>query len=68
MESLNWLTFISIMGFTAYRIEDDKNILPSLLKYFTMFKIKCWWNPRGDDLKLTEIKVAIRYSNCVKKQ
>ena len=40
MESLNWLPFIDIMEFTADKIRNDKNILPSLLKKFTMFKIK----------------------------
>ena len=31
-----------------------------------MFKIKCWWNPRENDLKQTVEKVAIRYGNCGK--
>ena len=31
-----------------------------------MFKIKCWWNPREDDLKQTVVKVDIRCSNCGK--
>ena len=44
------LTFLDIMEFTADRIDNDKNILPSLLR---MFNIKCWWNPREDDLKQT---------------
>ena len=42
MESLNWSPFLDIMEFTADRIKNDKNIFPSLLKYFTMFKIICW--------------------------
>ena len=53
MRSLNWLPFIDIMEFTADRIDNDKNILPSLLKIFTMFKIKCWRNQREDDPKQT---------------
>ena len=28
-----------------------------------MFQIKCWRNPRGDDIKQTLVKVAIRGSN-----
>ena len=54
------------MEFTADRIYNDKNMLPSLLKLFPMFKIKCWWNPREYDLKQTVVKVAIRCSNGVK--
>ena len=30
---------------------------------FPMFKIKCWWNPREDDIKYTGVKIAIRCSN-----
>ena len=66
MESLNWLPFLDIMDLTAYRIQNDKNLLPSLLKTKSMFKIKCWWNPMEDDLKQTVEKVAIRCSNCRK--
>ena len=66
MESLHWLPFLDIMEFTAYRIYHDKNLLPLLLKEFTMFKIKCWCNPRVDYLKQTVEKVAIICSNCGK--
>ena len=31
-----------------------------------MFKIKCWYNPREDDLKHTGVKYAIICSNCGK--
>ena len=54
------------MEFTADRIENDKNLLPSLLNLFTMFKIKCWWNQREDVLKQTVEKFAIRCSSCGK--
>ena len=54
------------MGFTAYRIENDKNILLSLLKLFSMFKITCWYNPRGYVIKNTGVKIAISCSNCEK--
>ena len=40
VESLNWLHLLGIMGVTADRIENYKNLLPSLLNFFTMFKIK----------------------------
>ena len=45
-ESLNWLPFLDIMEFTADSTNNDKNLLPSLLKNITMFKIKCWWNKK----------------------
>ena len=41
MESLNWLPFLDIMEFTANNIKNDKNLFPSFLENFTMFKIKC---------------------------
>ena len=54
MESLNWLPFIDIMELTSDKIKNDKNLFPSLLKTFTMLKIKCWWNNKiKDDLKQT---------------
>ena len=31
-----------------------------------MFKIKCWWNPREDEIKNTGVKIAISCSNCGK--
>ena len=37
MESLNWLPFLDIMEFTVDRIENDKYILPSLLKFLPSF-------------------------------
>ena len=43
MKSLNWLTFLDIMEFTAAKINDDKNLFISLLKTFKMFKIKRWF-------------------------
>ena len=30
---------------------------------FSMFKIRCWYNPGGDE-KNTAEKIAIRCSNC----
>ena len=57
------VAFFDIVDFTADKIENDGNILPSLLKLFSMFNIKYWWNTRGDYLKQTVVKVAIRCSN-----
>ena len=52
------------MDFTADKIENDINLFPSLLKFFTMFKIKCWWNKKEkDDPKQTPEKFAIRYTS-----
>ena len=33
-----------------------------------MFKIKCWWNPREDEIKQTVVKNSIRCSNCGKEK
>ena len=44
--NLNWLPFLDVMEFTAYKIDNDINIFPSLLKKITMFKIKFWWNKK----------------------
>ena len=52
------------MEFTADKINNDKNLLPLLLKEFTMFKIKCWWNKKERyNLKQTVEKVSIRCNN-----
>ena len=32
-----------------------------------MFKIKCWWNPREDDIKQIVVKVSITCGNCGEK-
>ena len=53
------------MDFTTDRIENDKKLLPSFLKLFSMFKIKCWYSLRGVE-KNTAEKIAIRCSNCGK--
>ena len=37
-----------------------------IVDFFTMFKIKCWWNQMEDDLKQKVERVAIRCSNCGK--
>ena len=39
MGSLNWLPFIDIMVCTADRIENDKNLLPSLLKMIQCLRL-----------------------------
>ena len=55
------------MDFTSDKINNDKNIFLSLLKFFTMFKIDCWGNNKcKDDQKQTLEKVAREFSNCGK--
>ena len=54
------------MKFSTDGIENNKNILPSLLNIFSMFKVKCLWNTREYEIKHTGIKFAIRYGNCGK--
>ena len=39
MESLNQLPFLDIMEFTTDRINNDKNILPSLLKILKCLRL-----------------------------
>ena len=39
MKSLNFLPFLDIMEFTSDRINNYINLLTSLLKDFTMFKL-----------------------------
>ena len=46
MKSLNELTFLDIMDLTSDRIDNYKNLILSLLKLFTMFKITCWKNKK----------------------
>ena len=48
------VTFLYIMWLTAYRIDNDKKLLPSLLKMFSMFKIKCWYSPGEVDNNTVE--------------
>ena len=55
-----------IMEFTIDRIENDKNLLLSLLKLFSMFKVKFWWSPREYEIKNTGVNIAISCSNCGK--
>ena len=31
-----------------------------------MFRIKCWWNPREDEIKHTGVKKSVRCINCGK--
>ena len=52
------------MEFTEDRKENDKKCLTSLLIFFSMFKIKCWYSPGGAEKQNTAEKISIRRSNC----
>ena len=39
MVSLNWLPFLGIMEFTVDKINNDKNIVPSLLKILQYLRL-----------------------------
>ena len=51
------------MEFTTDRIENDKKKLPSLLKLFSMFGIKCQCSQGEVEIKNTGEKISIRCSN-----
>ena len=44
-----------IVEFTVDIIENEKKRLPSLLNMFSMFKVRSWYNPGGDDENTVEI-------------
>ena len=60
------MTFLYIVELTADRIENDKKLVPSLLKLSSAFKIKCWYSPGGADIDNTGEKRVIRCSSCGK--
>ena len=53
------------MDYATDRIENEIIILPSLLKIFSMFQIRCWYKKGYDDENKVE-NIAIRCSNCGK--
>ena len=55
------------MGFTLDRINNDKNLLPSLLKIFQCLILNIGEiKKRQDEIKQTEVKVSIKCGNCGK--
>ena len=54
------------MEYTEDKIENDKTLLPSLLKMFSMFKIYFWYNKGHYDLNKVE-HITIRCINCGEK-
>ena len=65
-KSLNWLPFLYITEFTADKRYNDKNLLPSLLKCFTIFKINIGGIQGKMILKKNTRNFSIRCSNFVK--
>ena len=53
------------MDYTAYRTENERTLLPSLLNMFSMFQISFWYNKGHDDQNKVE-HIAVRCSNCGK--
>ena len=44
------------------------NCIASVVEVYSMFRIKCWWNTREDEIKHTGVKVAIRCGNYGKEK
>ena len=49
----------------ADKIENEIKLLPSLLKIFSMFQMRFWYNKGHDDHNDVKI-IAIRFINCGK--
>ena len=64
-KGINRLPFLNIMEYTAYRIENEITLLPSLLKMFSMFQIRFWYNKGHDDQNRVK-SIAIRCIYCGK--
>ena len=55
------------MEYTAYRLENEITMVPSLLKMLLMFQMRFWYDKEPDDQKYMKV-IAIRCSNLEKKQ
>ena len=53
------------MEYTADDIDNDITLLPKLLKMFSMFQIRCWYNKVHNDKNKLE-NIDLRCDNCVK--
>ena len=53
------------MEYNANNIENNITVLPSLLKMFSMFQMRFWYDKEPDDKNDLKI-ISIRCSNCVK--
>ena len=56
---------MNIMEYTADKIEDEITLLPSLLKIFSMFQTRFWYDNGHDDQNNAE-NIDISCSNGVK--
>ena len=58
---------VTLYWYNGVHCRQDRELCKSIsiiVDFFTMLKIKCWWNKKGkDDQKKTAEKVAIRCSN-----
>ena len=66
MESLNQLPFLDIMEFTTDRINNDKNILPSVLKILKCLRLSVGGIKNKKMIKKIVENFALRCSNCGK--
>ena len=64
-EVINWFLFLNIMKYTADKIENEITLLPSLLKMFSMFHMRFWYDNKHDDKTNVKI-IAIGCINCEK--
>ena len=61
-EVINWFSFMNIMEYNADNIENEITLLPSLVKMFSMFQMRFWYDNKHDDQNDMKI-ISIRCSN-----
>ena len=57
-ETIQWLPCLTIMGHTANKMQDDKGLISSLLKMFSMFEIRLSYGDKDLDT------VSLKCINC----
>ena len=57
-ETTQWFTFLTNMEHTANKMQDDKRVISSLLKMFTMFEIRLSYEDEDLDT------VSLKCINC----
>ena len=48
-EVIDWFPFLNIMEYTVDKIENNITLLPLLLKIFSMFQMRFWYDNEHDD-------------------
>ena len=48
-EFINWFTFMNIMEYTTDRIDNEITLLPPLMKMFSIFQMRFWYDKDPDD-------------------